>query len=49
MPPRNIIIYGDHNHEIRFDVFSFNIIGPGTMTDVGGKTLFHPHFVSKGN
>ncbi|KAL4488017.1 hypothetical protein ABPG72_009355 [Tetrahymena utriculariae] len=47
IPPRNVHIYGDTDIEIRYDVFSFNIYGPGTTTDAYGKSLFHPNFVAR--
>ncbi|EGR31066.1 hypothetical protein IMG5_117910 [Ichthyophthirius multifiliis] len=47
IPPRDILIYGDPDIEIRYDVFSFNIYGPGTNTDSQGKSLFHPNYVAR--
>lgn len=48
IPPRKIFIYGDTDIESRYDVFSFNIYGPGSSTSAQGKTLFHPNFVARG-
>ena len=31
----------------RFGVFSFNITGPGSLTDPKGNPMFHPHFIAK--
>ena len=32
---------------MRYDVFSFNIYGPGSNTDSKGKSLFHANFVAR--
>lgn len=48
VPPRKIHIYGDPDIDIRYDVFSFNVYGPGTNTDAEGKSLFHPNFIARG-
>lgn len=47
IPPRKIKIYGDPDIETRYDVFSFNVYGPGSNTDAQGKSLFHPNFVAR--
>ncbi len=30
-PKRKVVIYGESHIEVRFDVFSFNIQGPGSL------------------
>ncbi len=44
---RKIVFIGEHDLTKRYGVFSFNILGPGTMTLPSGQKLFHPHFIAK--
>lgn len=46
-PPRRVQIYGDNDIHKRYDVFSFNIYGPGGSTDTKGKSMFHPNYVAR--
>ena len=40
-------LLGEKNMSKRFGVFSFNIVGPGSLSDHLGNSMFHPHFVAK--
>jgi selenocysteine lyase/cysteine desulfurase len=46
-PDRRIEFIGESDLNKRFGVFSFNLLGPGTMEFPSGQKLFHPHFVAK--
>lgn len=46
-PDRKIEFIGEGDLHKRYGVFSFNLLGPGTMELPSGQRLFHPHLVAK--
>ena len=46
-PNRKIEFIGESDLNKRYGVFSFNILGPGTMELPTGQKLFQPHFIAK--
>lgn len=47
MPPRNVVLYGEQNDELKSDIIALNIYGTGSMKDINGNILMHPNFLTK--